>query len=128
MESYQTLTLYKISFDICVYFEKIVKKFDRYHKYAIGTDLKNMSRKITLQVIKTSLSRYKYNPINELVLLIEELKLLTRICQEIKAFPNKNSYGYISKQIVILSNQSMDWLKTYGTRYCENKQNIAPEL
>lgn len=127
MAYYENLMIYKSSFDLCIYFEKIVKKFDKYHKYTIGAELKNISRKITLQVIKANLSLNKQEELKELILLIEELKLTTRICQEVKGFPNRNSYNYVTKLINSLSNQSEDWLSLH-TRKSENKQNIAPEL
>ena len=41
MVIYENLAVYKSSFDLCVYYEKIVKNFDKGHKFAIGADLKN---------------------------------------------------------------------------------------
>ena len=52
MVSYENLPLYKSAFDLAVYFEKIVKNFDRYHKYTLGTDLRNQSRLIAKQVMR----------------------------------------------------------------------------
>ena len=109
MIQYENLPIYKSSFDLAVYFEKIVKNFDRYHKFAIGLELKNKSRQIVLQVIRTNVSNNKVVDIQELIILIEELKLLVRLCKEINGFSNKNSYAYVSKLITNLSSQANYW-------------------
>jgi hypothetical protein len=109
MPHYDNLPIYKSSFDLVVYFEKIVKNFDRYHKYTIGTDLKNKSRQIALQVIRANTSKIKTNEIQEITILIEELKLLVRLCKQINGFSNKNSYPYSSKLITNLTSQTNIW-------------------
>jgi hypothetical protein len=108
--NYENLAVYKSSFDLAVYFEKIVKNFDKGNKFTIGTDLKNKSRQIAMQVIRANVSNKKIADIQELIILIEELKLVVRLCQEINGFPNKNSHGYVSKLITNLTTQANNWL------------------
>ena len=110
MVIYENLAIYKSSFDLCVYFEKTVKNFDKGHKFAIGADLKNKSRQIALQVIRANNSQKKSEDIQELIILIEELKLIVRLCQETNGFSNKNSYGYISKLLTNITAQANNWL------------------
>jgi hypothetical protein len=110
MIQYENLAVYKSSFDLCVYFEKIVKNFNQGHKFTIGPDLKNKSREIAIQVVRANLSNTKTKDIQELIILIEELKLIVRLCQEVNGFSNKNSYGYISKLIANLTSQANNWL------------------
>ena len=33
------LPIYKASYDLCLYFEQVVRNFSRYHKYSLGADL-----------------------------------------------------------------------------------------
>ena len=33
------LPIYKSSYDLCLYFEQVVRNFSRYHKYSLGSDL-----------------------------------------------------------------------------------------
>ena len=110
MVIYENLAIYKSAFDLCVYFEKIVKNFDKGHKFTIGADLKNKSRQIAMQVIRANSSLTKTEDIQELIILIEELKLITRLCQETNGFSNKNSYGYISKLLTNITSQANNWL------------------
>ncbi len=52
MARYDYLPIYKKAFDLCIYFEKLVKSFSRYDKYVLGTDLRNKSRKIACQIMR----------------------------------------------------------------------------
>jgi len=122
---YDNLNIYKTSLDISVYFEKIVFNFDRSHKYSIGNDLKNKARQISLQVIRANTSKTKLNEIEEILILIEELKFLIRLCKEINGFKNKNSYLYSSKLLTTLENQATTW-KLYSQKREQTEKN--PEL
>jgi len=35
------LPIYKGSYDLCLYLEQVVQGFSRYHKYTLGTDLRD---------------------------------------------------------------------------------------
>lgn len=76
MAQYDYLPVYKKAFDLCVYFEKLVKGFSRYDKYVLGTDLRNKSRKIACQIMRTNSLQNKKDSLQELVALVEELKML----------------------------------------------------
>lgn len=51
MAQYEHLSIYKKAYDLALYFEKIVRSFSRYHKYTLGTELREKSREI-LQLIR----------------------------------------------------------------------------
>lgn len=51
---YENLPVFKAALDLAVYFEKTVHHFARYHKYTIGTDLKNLSRSILILIARAS--------------------------------------------------------------------------
>jgi hypothetical protein len=42
MARYEHLPIYKQAMDIAVYFEKTVAHFSRYHKYTLGTELRQL--------------------------------------------------------------------------------------
>jgi len=93
MAQYDYLPIYKKAFDLCVYFEKLVKGFSRYDKYVLGTDLRNKSRQIACQIMRTNSLPEKKNALQELVALVEELKLVVRLCKEVGVFKKFSSYG-----------------------------------
>lgn len=41
------LPIYKALYDLCLYFEGVVRHFPRYHKYAVGHDLRDGARRAT---------------------------------------------------------------------------------
>ena len=108
MASYDNLPLYKATFDLAVYFEKIVKHFDRYHRFTLGQDLRNQSRLIAKQVMRIHQTRNKADA-NELLAQLEELKLIIRLSKEAKAFHNTNSYGYASELLANICRQAEGW-------------------
>jgi len=109
MARYDSLPIYKKAFDLALYFEKIVKNFSRYNKYTIGTDLRNKSREICVCIAKANSLTNKKDVLQSLVVLVEELKMMVRLCKETKAFYNFNSYMYSSELIVDLSKQANGW-------------------
>jgi len=79
---YENLPVYKKALDLTVYFEKIVSNFSRYHKYTVGTELRNLSRRILVLIAKANIRRDRMNALQETLSKLEELKILIRICKE----------------------------------------------
>lgn len=49
MARYQHLPIYKAALDMAVHFERMVAGFPRYHKYTLGTELRDGSRAVLMQ-------------------------------------------------------------------------------
>jgi hypothetical protein len=45
MAQTEHLPIYKAAYDACLYFEQVVRSFSRYHKYSIGQDVRDGSRR-----------------------------------------------------------------------------------
>ncbi|MEI7961858.1 MAG: four helix bundle protein [archaeon] len=112
MARYEHLPVYRKAFDLCIYFEKLVRNFSKYDKYTLGSDLRNKSRAIACQIMRANSVPDKKNELVELVALIEELKLVIRLCKEAGAFKKFSSYEYSSGLIVDLGKQSQAWLNS----------------
>ena len=54
MARYEHLPIYKAALDVAVGFEKLVAGFSRYHKYTLGTELRNGSRRVVEQVVRAN--------------------------------------------------------------------------
>jgi hypothetical protein len=109
MAQYDSLPIYKKAFDLCLYFERIVKNFSRYNKYTLGSDLRNKSREICVCIAKANSLGDKKFVLRELVVLVEELKMIVRLTKEAKAFHNFNSYIYSTGLVVDLAKQANGW-------------------
>ena len=44
MARYEHLPIYKTAMDLAVYVEQVMRNFSRYHKYTLGSDLRQQSR------------------------------------------------------------------------------------
>jgi len=117
MARYEHLPIYKKAFDLTVYFEKVVAGFSRYHKYTLGTELRNRSREIVLTIIRANSSRDKTPHLMQLRNDLEELLLLIRLCKETKAFKSFKAFQFAAEEVTSVSRQNEGWL-----RVCSKKR------
>jgi hypothetical protein len=111
MARYEHLPIYKKAMDLTIYFEKIVSNFSRYHKYTLGSELREKSRKVVELIIKTNSTVERLPLLFELRVRLEELKVLIRICKEVKAFKRFNSFVHAFDLVIELSRQNEGWIK-----------------
>jgi hypothetical protein len=111
MARYEHLPIYKKAMDLAIYFEKLVRNFSRYHKYTLGSELREKSRGIVKSIIKINSTVERLPLLFQLRDELEELKVLIRICKEVKAFNRFNSFVYAFNLVVELSRQNEGWIK-----------------
>jgi hypothetical protein len=56
MARYEHLPIYRDAYDLTVHIEQIVRSFSRYHKYTLGTELRNKMRAVLERVIEANMS------------------------------------------------------------------------
>jgi hypothetical protein len=88
------LPIYKRSYDLCLYLEQVVAGFPRYHKYAIGADLRDGARRVLRGVVRANSAADKAPLLRELRLAIEELKVLCRLACDLKAFSSLRAFEH----------------------------------
>jgi len=54
MARYEHLPIYKKAMDLTIYCEQIVRNFSRYHKYTLGSELRQKSREVVKLIIKAN--------------------------------------------------------------------------
>jgi len=86
------LPIYKASYDLCLYVEQVVHNFSRYHKYTIGTDLRDGARQVLKLVVRANARADKASVLYRIREELEEIKVLARLAQDVHAFPNMNSF------------------------------------
>ncbi|MCP4270224.1 MAG: four helix bundle protein [Candidatus Brocadiaceae bacterium] len=111
MARYEHLPIYKKAMDMTIYFEKIVRSFSRYNKYTLGTELREKSRKVVELIIKANSTTAKRPLLLELRERLEGLKILIRLCKEVKAFNRFNSFVYASDLVIDISRQNEGWMR-----------------
>ena len=111
MARYEHLPIYKKAMDLTIYFEKIVRNFSRYHKYTLGSELREKSREIVGLITKANSTVERLPVLLDLREKLEGLNVLLRICKEVRVFNSFNSYVYASNVVVELSRQNEGWIK-----------------
>jgi len=111
MARYEHLPIYKAAFDLALHMEKLVKNFSRYHKYTLGTELRNASRTILERVVEANDTQEKGRLLLELRRDLERFKVLSRLCYESGGFSGTRAYLHVSEQVVGISKQNEGWLR-----------------
>jgi hypothetical protein len=112
MAQTEHLPIYKRAYDLCLYVEQIVRNFSRYHKYSLGQDLRDGARHVLKLVVRANARRDKAPVLLALREEVEELKVLLRLCQDVKAFPNFNSFEHAITLVTDIAKQNEGWLKS----------------
>jgi hypothetical protein len=116
MAQYEHLPIYKATFDLQIYFEGIVRHFSRYHKYTHGAALRNLTREALMLIVRANNTPNKLPALEELRIKLEELKVVIRICKEIKAFSNFNSFETSIQQVIGIAKQNEGWVRSVMAR------------
>ena len=110
MARYEHLPIYKKAFDFTVYVENIVRNFSRYHKYTLGTELREQARGVVALIVRANNTRAKLPILLQLREALEQVKLTLRLCKEVQAFHNFNSFQVALNLVIDISRQTEGWI------------------
>jgi len=118
MAYHQKLPIWVAANRLLVLLEQAVRAFPRYHKYAVGTDLRKQGMLVCRLIIRVNAAgrENRDRQFEQLVLAIEDLKVLIQLAKEIKAFANFNQFQEAAELAVILGKQSGGWRKSSTAR------------
>lgn len=116
MAQYEHLPIYREAFQFLIFCETVVKNFSRYHKYTHGSDLRNGARSLVKLIIRANNSNPKSPLLDELRVAVEEVKLIIRVCKEVKAFQNFKSFETAINHVTDIGRQTEGWLKSARNR------------
>ena len=72
MARHEHLPIFKATLDFAIYIEQIASGFSRYHKYTLGSELRGLSHRMVVLVVRANNVTDKKLVLNELSELIEE--------------------------------------------------------
>jgi len=126
MARYENLPIYKRAMDLAVLLENAVHGFPRYHKYAIGADLRHLARRLLALVITANSRADKVLALTALRDASEEMKTLIVLGKEIKAFHSFKQFELAAPAATEISRQSEGWLKSQRGVRPESRVPRAP--
>ena len=98
MARYEHLPIYKKAMDLAVHMEQTVRNFSRYHKYTLGSELREKSREVVEAIIRGKSRVEKLPHLIELREKLEGLHVLLRIAKEVRALASFKSYAWACGQ------------------------------
>ena len=112
MARYEHLPIYKQAMDVAVHFERVVAGFSRYHKYTLGSELRNASREVVGLIIRANSERDKTEALKGLRAKLDELLVLIRLAKEVQAFKSFDAYRFTVEQVASVCRQNEGWLRS----------------
>lgn len=113
MARYEHLPIFRAAFDLALHLEKIVQNFSRYHKYTLGSELRNRSRAVLERIVAANTaSDGRQDQLLALRAELEQIKVLVRLCHQSGGFASTRAYLYVSEQVVGIAKQNEGWLRS----------------
>ena len=112
MSQHEQLAIFRASYDFALHIETVVHGFSRYHKYAVGAELRQSSRSILRSIVRANYARDKRSvTLIELRYTLEDCKVLLRLAHDSRAYRSTNQYLHCAEQLVDIMKQNEGWLK-----------------
>lgn len=83
MARYEHLPIFKKAMEFSVYLEETIKNFSRYHKYAIGAELRGHSRRILRLIIDANSARERQPILHELARQCDMLSTMLVLAKDV---------------------------------------------
>ena len=101
MARYDHLPIWKDAVSLAVLLEEAVRRFPRYHKYALGVDLRRQAYAVCRGVVVANGERDgRARAVERLAVAVEELKLLVQMGKEVKAFASFNLFVHLDALVL----------------------------
>lgn len=115
MSLYEELPVYKKAQDMAIYFEKVVRYFEKYNKYTFGVEIRLLSHRILVLIAKANTKQIRREALVEALEKLEELKIILRLAKEAKAFNSFKSFEFATKSVIEVSKQCEGWFKSLNS-------------
>lgn len=108
---YEKLPVYREALRLAAYFENIVRGFEKFHKYNIGSDLRNLSRSILVNIAEANIRQQRKESLEAAIKELRRLKIIIHLAVELKAFRSVNNIEEATRLTVTVLRQCEGWYK-----------------
>jgi four helix bundle protein len=109
---YEALPIYKAAMDLVVALDGAVRKFSRFHKYTLGSQLRESALAVVLQVARGNQRLERDEALQLACQRAEEVKILLNVAKEVKAFHGFNEYVQLMERAVGVAKQAEGWRRS----------------
>jgi hypothetical protein len=122
---YTTLKIFKLTLSFCATNEIVVKSFDRYYKYSIGSDLRDISKQILYSIhrINSARDQKRIKLQEDLLDLCNQYNSLLLLAKELKAFKSFKQFENLSKFANSINTQALSWYSYTSARINKDIQS-----
>jgi len=109
---YKRLPIWREANLLLLAIEQAVKHFPKYHKYTLGSELRQNALRLC-QVVHRAATRKsnKHKLLQQLVELIDDLKLRIVLAKELHTFKSFKQFESVARLAVGLGKQAGGWLR-----------------
>ncbi len=115
---YTELKIFKLALDFATYNEEVVRRFEKYYKYTLGTDLRMVSKEILYSIHRINGAR-EANRKEALELLLDlcnQYQTLLLLCKQSKAFERFKHFEELSRLSYLVNSQALAWYNYTSAR------------
>jgi len=128
MAQTEHLPVYKRAYDLCLYLEQVVQGFARYHKYAMGSELRDTARRVLKLIVRANARPDRSEVLLEIREEVEQLKVLLRLARDVHAFAKSSSFEHAVTLAVEIAKQNEGWLKSQHRGHGQNRSAMPARL
>jgi len=111
MAIYDTLPVYKVSYDFLLDLFKFTKNFNREYKYTLGEDLKRETTGMIANIYRANSSQSKWALLQSARENLEVVRLYLRLIKDLKQI-NLEKFIVLNEKIESVSKQLCAWQKS----------------
>jgi hypothetical protein len=112
--THESPAVVKLAQRVLVEIEEVVRTFPRFHKYAVGDELRTRARNVARTSIRAWRdSKRRGEWIGRLVTAVDDLKLDLQIAKEVKAFKSFDQFEALARNVLTLGRQCGGWQKQH---------------
>jgi hypothetical protein len=112
MRHLQHLLIWRDATRLLLAIEQAVRLFPRYHKYTLGTELRQQAMRVCRLIMRAADQRADQGPwLQQLVTAVDDLKLSVQLAKELEVFQSFKEFQAIAELAVAVGKQSGGWRK-----------------
>ncbi len=127
---YRQTPIWRDAMRFLVEIEAAVRRFPRYYKYTLGSELRRQAMAVCRLVARAAQTRAapgRERLLEQLVWQVEDLKMSVQLAKEVEAFASFAQFQRLAEQAVALGKQSGGWWKRARSVAGEaSRQGAAP--
>lgn len=113
---YEGLPIYKLTSELAVMLDQVVRGFARFHKYTLGTKLREGAIELVVLVSRCNQREQRDQWLPVLCAKVEELKILVNLGKELQAFQSFKQFVQVMEQVVAIARQAEGWRRSLQAR------------